>query len=693
MNKKPFSVIFYTSFLLFIVFCIVAYLLYNQEYKKMTNAAKSLAHTNMLLVKSKLSELEQIVYDISKEYLKNPTPQAKEKAKELLIYHKKLRPIIHRMAILDKDGNILTWNDDELFPNITDREYVRYHIENNNSDAYLSPPLISRTKDSSQVIVLSKAIRNNNGELIGIGAVGFKILELEKIFDSYRENSDISLSLVHSNGDVILRSPKIPGIIGQKAPVMSLIDKNKIENSAIVKNAKDGKDRFVYVYKIPEYGIFATGTLSINDWLKSWQGIVILLFTIWIAFLAFGVAFAFKWKKEIELEESYKKELEDLYEKFKKAQEIAHFGNWSWDIKNNMLYWSDEIYHIFGVKPQEFGASYEAFLSFVHPKDVEYVDNNVKEALNENKKYDIFHRIITKDGIEKIVHEVGEIQRDENNKPIRMDGVIHDVTEIKKAEEALLNINKELEKRVELELKARLEQEKLLIQSVKLATMGELTSQLAHHWRQPLNVLMLTLDSMVYDLDELNKEDFIKKIENAKASILKLSSMISKFDNFYRASKNSSYFSIANSIHKTIEFFKENYEDGKNIQFDIKIVDDVLLFGIPNDLEHAILQIIVNARDIFVERKIKNPKITIESYKIDSKCKIVISDNGGGIDPKHIDRIFEPYFTTKFPSFGVGMGLYVVYTIIKNTMDGNISVYNKESGACFEIEFPIKQIT
>ncbi|MGF7117995.1 PAS domain S-box protein [Methanobacterium oryzae] len=149
------------------------------------------------------------------------------------------------------------------------------------------------------------------------------------------------------------------------------------------------------------------------------------------------------------LEEQVKErtlELEKAYESLKKskkglaeAQRIAHLGNWEWNITTNELYWSDEIYRIFGRKPQEFGATYDAFLSYVHPDDKKYVDNKVKEALSGNP-YNIDHRIILANGKERIVREQGEVTFDGEKNPILMVGTVQDITEQKLAEQQILRL-------------------------------------------------------------------------------------------------------------------------------------------------------------------------------------------------------------------------------------------------------------
>ena len=127
--------------------------------------------------------------------------------------------------------------------------------------------------------------------------------------------------------------------------------------------------------------------------------------------------------------------LEEKTKSLANAQRIARLGNWDLDIVNNRLYWSDEIYRIFGAKPQEFGATYEAFLGFVHPDDMESVKKAVNESLYDRKPYSIHHRIVLPEGGERIVHEQAEVVFDEQGKPVKMSGTVQDITEWKKAEE------------------------------------------------------------------------------------------------------------------------------------------------------------------------------------------------------------------------------------------------------------------
>jgi PAS domain S-box-containing protein len=138
------------------------------------------------------------------------------------------------------------------------------------------------------------------------------------------------------------------------------------------------------------------------------------------------------------------------------AQAIAHIGNWSRDIATDELHWSDEAYRIFGFKPQETGVTYDAFLSKVHPDDRDYVINKVRQALNGNL-FDIEYRLFRTDGVERIVHETFKVIFNKDNNPIQMKGIVQDITDRKRAEETLNNIEIARKKEIHHRIKNNLQ--------------------------------------------------------------------------------------------------------------------------------------------------------------------------------------------------------------------------------------------
>ena len=138
-------------------------------------------------------------------------------------------------------------------------------------------------------------------------------------------------------------------------------------------------------------------------------------------------------ERTAELEKAYNS-LKESEKGLAEAQEMAHIGNWEWDIVTDKAYWSEEIYRIFRRDPQELAPPYNEYLSYVHPDDRDYVDSALKEAL-KGKTHSTEYRIVLANGEERAVHMQSEAIFDEKNTPIRVKGIIQDVTERKRAEE------------------------------------------------------------------------------------------------------------------------------------------------------------------------------------------------------------------------------------------------------------------
>jgi len=168
-----------------------------------------------------------------------------------------------------------------------------------------------------------------------------------------------------------------------------------------------------------------------------------------------------KAKDSLEIEVQQRtSELRNKEKSLADAQRIAQLGNWDWNILTNELLWSEEVYRIFGLRPQEVAATYATFLRCIHPDDRRQLEEAVNRALAKpGAGYSIDHRIIRSDGSERIVHEYGEVMFDREGKPVRMIGTVHDITGQKKLEREILNISTDEQRRIGQELHDGLGQE------------------------------------------------------------------------------------------------------------------------------------------------------------------------------------------------------------------------------------------
>ncbi|MEA3553303.1 MAG: transporter substrate-binding domain-containing protein [Campylobacterota bacterium] len=231
------------------------------------------------------------------------------------------------------------------------------------------------------------------------------------------------------------------------------------------------------------------------------------------------------------------------------------------------------------------------------------------------------------------------------------------------------------------------QKDKYIQQQSKLALMGEMISMIAHQWRQPLNIIgaiNMKIETKL-DFDEkLTSENYALISADINKQLSFMSKTIDDFRDFFKPNKekeettftklvNSSLGMVASSIKsKHIKIIKELDCDDKFVTYS-------------NEVTQVILNIIKNAEDILVDRDIKKPYIKLVSYKKDDKYILEIIDNGGGIPEKIIDKIFDPYFSTKLEKNGTGLGLYMSRTIIEEHCGGELTVKNKDKGVVFRI--------
>lgn len=240
-----------------------------------------------------------------------------------------------------------------------------------------------------------------------------------------------------------------------------------------------------------------------------------------------------------------------------------------------------------------------------------------------------------------------------------------------------------------LQLKRLKEQEKLLLIKTRNAQMGELLSMIAHQWRQPLSAISSIINNMKIKLfrEENDNEYLLERSNEIEELIQHLSQTITDFRKFFLPDNKKSSFQFKKLIDKSLRILESSFA---SLHIDVEVNDTCTkeIVSFENELQQVLLNLLKNAQDILVFKKVANPKIVIDCYEDGDKVIVHISDNAGGIDPSVIDSVFDPYFTTKENTNGTGLGLYMSKTIIEDHCKGKLSVKNTEEGAMFKIELP-----
>jgi nitrogen fixation/metabolism regulation signal transduction histidine kinase len=252
--------------------------------------------------------------------------------------------------------------------------------------------------------------------------------------------------------------------------------------------------------------------------------------------------------------------------------------------------------------------------------------------------------------------------------------------------EELEKLNRELDNRVKDEVQKRSTQEQLLIQQSRFAAMGEMIGNIAHQWRQPLNALSLLLQNIqnAYEMDILDEAYIQRSVQKGTLLTNNMSKTIDDFRDFFKPNKQVEIFSISEAIDTTFEIIGASFSNHM-VGFEKVLDKDYCIEGFSSEFSQVLLNILNNAKDVLIDKKIKDKKIIIKVFADNKNVKINIEDNAGGIPEDILQKVFDPYFTTKEEGKGTGIGLYMSKTIIEHNMHGKLSASNSENGAVFTI--------
>ena len=237
-------------------------------------------------------------------------------------------------------------------------------------------------------------------------------------------------------------------------------------------------------------------------------------------------------------------------------------------------------------------------------------------------------------------------------------------------------MNKKLAIRIKKELDKHQEKDRILAQQQKMVAMGQMIENIAHQWRQPLSVISTSASGLKLkkQLNILEDEEFIKSIEQIVDTAKYLSDTIDDFRYFFKPQKDKTKFSLVKNIEKSLSFLETVLKENSiKVEFEYEDID---ITAYETELMQVFINIISNSKDAFIEKKIKDRVIFISIKNFPNRILIEIKDNAGGVEDDILDKVFEPYFTTKHQYSGTGIGLYMSNQIIKTHLNGDIFMKN-----------------
>ena len=347
--------------------------------------------------------------------------------------------------------------------------------------------------------------------------------------------------------------------------------------------------------------------------------------------------------------------------------------------------WSDIAKGHYGLPP-EAEADLGTVMAGVHPEDRERIERIATDAARPggNGVYGAQYRTVgLADGELRWLTMRGRVLYNAEGVPVRLVGACLNITDLVQAQAAL---QEEMTERLRAVEELR-KQEQLLIRQGRLAAMGEMIGNIAHQWRQPLNTLGLIVQELpiYFEHNLLTREYLDASVTRAMQVINYMSKTIDGFRNFFGPDKEMQTFLAGEVLEKTVSILDAAFEELK-LKIDVSADREAVIYGCPNEYSQVILNILVNAKDAILERRVANPRIAVRLFREEGRSVLTITDNAGGIPADIMDRIFDPYFTTKGPDRGTGIGLFMSKTIIEKNMNGKLTVRNTDDGAQFRIE-------
>lgn len=364
-------------------------------------------------------------------------------------------------------------------------------------------------------------------------------------------------------------------------------------------------------------------------------------------------------------------ELKKIHEKLSEAQRLAHIGSWEWDVNSDSLWWSDEVFRIFGLDSEQFRPTYPTFLRTIHPEDRALVRRVVTQTLKYDLPYNIEHRIMRPSGEIRYVHEQGALKKNAAGEIISLHGTVQDISE-----------------RHETARKTQ-EYRDILAHASRLAVMGELTAGISHELNQPLTAIANYSSAMMSHIQQgQDVSEFVQRIE---ALSLRAGSIVRKLKTMaQKRTQEFILFNIHGSLRSALQLVQYELRQRKievmlnsHSKFTVVYADRV-------QIEQVFSNLFLNAIDAMEESAFpRRLSITVSSAE-ESMVLIEISDTGPGVPSEFVGQLFTPFTSNK--NEGLGIGLSLSRSLVEAS-GGSIGYHpGAEGGATFYVYLPTRKI-
>ena len=365
--------------------------------------------------------------------------------------------------------------------------------------------------------------------------------------------------------------------------------------------------------------------------------------------------------------------------RFEFAINSSRDGFWDYNLESKEFYLSSGWKKRLGFDESE-NISYLDYLNLIPDKDRVEHHNAMEETIDNFPElvsfvhFRIRYPLITRDGERLLIEDVGDAFFDKDGETLlRITGFHRDITEQER-------------------------QNKMIESQNRVAAMGDMIGNIAHQWRQPIGAINNTLNDLEFDIEledltELDAKQFLAVSAKVKGYTSHLSQTIDDFRGLTSDEKEKINFLVIEVLDEAYSIVESEYTK-HNIVFKIHLEGECQcnFNGYKRELLQVIINILNNAKDILLEKDIENPRVDVGVQRDDDKVYVSIHDNAGGIPASIIEKVFDPYFTTKHESIGTGIGLFMSKKMINEHFNGSLSVENEDAGAKFTITLPRQDI-